>query len=238
MRIIYAITDMHVEIDAMKTAGKLIKKYGAEVCLCCGDYSWFGQGSKESLKILNDYSVKTYIIHGNHEMLNTAKNDIKDFKNLIFIHKKSVIFKDLFIIGYGGGGFAQKDAEFLKFANLEIKKNKKKLYEVLMIHGPPFGTLLDIKITNYVGNKDFSNFISNNNIEISFSGHIHEGEELHDQLKNSIVTNPGYRGLIYILNSKKLSMFDFEIEVNNLKQFKNSKKIFLNKNVCLIAIWN
>ena len=94
MRIIYAITDMHVEIDAMKTAGKLIKKYGAEVCLCCGDYSWFGQGSKESLKILNDYSVKTYIIHGNHEMLNTAKNDIKDFKNLIFIHKKSVIFKD------------------------------------------------------------------------------------------------------------------------------------------------
>lgn len=237
MRILFAITDMHVDLDAIKNGSKIIKKYKADLCLCPGDYSWFGSGSEDALELLNKYPIPVYLIHGNHEYLEHAKVDVKPHKNIKFIHKKSVVDGKVFILAYGGGGFAQNDSTFMKFAKEEIKKNKNKLFSILMTHGPPYGTLLDIRIVNYVGNKDYTKFIKNSKIDFAVSGHIHEGEGLTDQVGTGIVANPSYRGMIYVLNDEKLPQNEFEKQVNDLKQFKNHQKIFL-EHVCVVNIWD
>lgn len=232
MKIIYAITDMHVNLDSIKAGAKYCKKYKVDFTICPGDYTWFGSGAEETLEEMDKYPCKVYLTFGNHEEYNTQKKITKQFKNIVFLHKQSKTIGDVFLIVYGGGGFALNDKKFLEFANSEIKKNKAK-FSIMITHGPPHGTLIDIVRNNYVGNKDYTKFIKQHKIDLALSGHIHDTEELHDTINKSVVANPGYRGQIFIINDKKLSKKEFEDKVNKLKQFKNKKKRFV-ENVCII----
>ena len=142
------------------------------------------------------------MVHGNHEDDLTYFRYSKIFKNIVFIHKKHFIENNLLFIGYGGGGFSQKDMEFEHLAKTKFKdiinqnKNKKIIF---VTHAPPYGTKADKLGRNYAGNKSFRRFIENYKIDLHICGHLHENFGKEDRIGRTKVINPGPFGKILIL---------------------------------------
>ena len=102
-------------------------------------------------------------------------------------------------LGYGGGGFSQRDKEFEHLAktkfNDAIKSNKDKKI-ILVTHAPPYGTKVDLIVGEHCGNKTFRDFIIKNKVDLHICGHLHENFDKKDNLKKTLIVNPGPYGRI------------------------------------------
>jgi Icc-related predicted phosphoesterase len=114
---------------------------------------------------------------------------------LTFFHRDVVKFKDLFLIGFGGGGFAFQDRGFERFVvGLDIKDFSR---AILVTHGPPFETCLDE--TNpgvFVGCESYKQFILKRKPLVAISGHIHETSGVVCNLEGVVLINPGPDGVV------------------------------------------
>jgi uncharacterized protein len=197
MRIL-AFTDVHGDERALQELAKKASK--ADLLLCAGDLSVFGMELYEVLERINSWGKPVYFVHGNHEDEEIFAEVHSTFPNLHYIHGKEVEHKDIFILGWGGGGFAKEDPKLAKF----IAKYKPRANRVLIFHGPPHGTKLDYKDGyNYTGCKTRRSAIENLQPFLVLAGHIHENFEQQDKIGKSLLLNPGPAGKFIDANVKK-----------------------------------
>ncbi|RME55228.1 hypothetical protein D6777_01240 [Candidatus Woesearchaeota archaeon] len=190
---IFAFTDLHVEKAALKTILKKSKE--ADIIVSCGDFSDWGRKTNQIIKKICKLDKPFLFIHGNHETKEQMYEAEKMCKNAIFLHKKSYQLDKYVFFGYGGGGFAKVDKEFEKTTKLFQKTVKKDDVVIILTHGPPYGTKLDmIEGVGYTGCKSYTNYIEKHKPMLWVCGHIHENLNQMQVLNKTLIINPGPEG--------------------------------------------
>lgn len=192
-----AFTDLHEDKEALQGVIKRAQQDDIEFVICAGDISTFGRGLKSVLKQLDKLEKPVYVIPGNHEEGMNLDDVFSSFKNCKNIHQQAIEIGNYVLLAYGGGGFAQTDAEFRKIARGWYGKyNGKKT--ILLTHGPPFQTKLDDLDGKgrHVGSIDYRKFIERIKPKLAISGHLHETVGAADKVGTTKLINPGWDGMV------------------------------------------
>jgi uncharacterized protein len=193
---ILAFVDTHGSVAAFKRIKELTEKAKPEIMVCAGDVSIFGQNLDMIMQRYSSLKIPLLVIHGNHESEDEMKASCSLFNNVHFIHKKTVEQDGFTFVGYGGGGFAQKDPRFNTFSdNIKHKLDKP---IILVIHGPPFDTNLDNLSGSHHGSKSYRQFIDIHKPALVICGHLHENSGKIDRLGKTVLVNPGPGRIIEI----------------------------------------
>ena len=187
---ILAFTDIHCDKKATKRLKK--KAEQVDICICAGDFSRMGSGTEQMLELFNEFGKEILLIPGNHEDENEVKRKCKQLENITFLHKRYEERKNIVFVGFGGGGFSDKDERFEAFVR---KTTFPKKPMVLITHQPPYKTTLD-KLDEHVGSKSYRKFIETKSISLHICGHLHENEGKEDNIGKTKIMNPGKTGII------------------------------------------
>lgn len=188
-------SDLHEDLKALEEIKKKAIKHKPDYIIDCGDMSIFGHNLKNIMKKINKLPAPVFTLPGNHESKPQLLLICKSLRNIKYIHKKIIIKQDFAIVGYGGGGFAMIDKKFDIFINkIKSKLRNKKI--ILITHGPPYGTKLDLIHGNHAGNKSYTNFIKKYKPIIAVSGHLHENAKQTDKIGPTKLIHPGWDGEI------------------------------------------
>lgn len=188
---IFAFTDTHGDLEAIRKVIKRIRKYKPDVILCAGDFTLFGQDLKKILLKFDRLGKKFFVIHGNHEDEGEMRKVCKKLKNIEFIHRRVVEFSGVYFVGYGGGGFSYSEAKLESLT----KRNKLKLKGktvVFLAHQPVFNTKTDvIPLLGHRGSKSARRFVEQIKPKLTVCGHLHDTFNEIDKIKKSVILNPG-----------------------------------------------
>jgi len=193
---IFAFTDVHANINALKKIRDKLLKEKPDLIICCGDLSFFGNGLDASARLINSFGIQTLIIPGNHESEKDIELLCKKYNNLKNIHKTFLIYDDILFYGFGTGGFSFVEPELEK----QIPKLKEEISKfkrfIFVTHAPIYGTKLDIIRNKHLGCKSSRELINIYSPELCLCGHFHEAERKKDKIKNCLIINPGKFGMI------------------------------------------
>jgi uncharacterized protein len=191
--------DLHEDKKAFNDVLERSKKDDIEFVVCAGDLTEFGRNLRYFLKRLNNLNKKVYIIHGNHETDEMLNECLADYPNCINFNHKAIRLGKYLMLGYGEGGFAQQDAQFRKIArDWYSKYNGEKI--ILVTHGPPFGSKVDLLEMGHVGNKDFRKFAERIKVKLLICGHLHDTAGVIEEVNGVKIINPGWEGMIIEMN--------------------------------------
>lgn len=195
---IFAFTDTHGSASALSLIKRRIERFEPELIVCAGDFTIFEKNIRKVLSYISSFGKRVFLIHGNHETEKTLKKLCPEFKNLVFMHKKAVLEKEVLFVGYGGGGFSDSDKDFERWADSirrSIAKSKKMIF---FSHAPPYGTRLDSIQNQYHGNRSYTQFIEQNSakIKLVICGHLHETAGRMDRIGDCMLLNPGPTGAL------------------------------------------
>jgi Icc-related predicted phosphoesterase len=196
--LILAFTDTHGDEKALHRAGRKMKR--AELVICTGDVTIFENHLKRELKMISHMAggKKVLMLHGNHETEEHMRQECRQFRNIIFLHKDFYEIGDYLFAGFGGGGFALRDHDFERFAKkINARRKGKKL--ILLLHGPPYKNRTDIIMGKHAGSKSYTELIRKAKPELVLCGHLHENNGKHDRIGKTLVMNPGPEGRIIVL---------------------------------------
>lgn len=198
---IIVFTDIHGDLFALEEVRMQAKN--ADLAICLGDISYFEHDIDFLVDVLNGFPIPVLLLHGNHEQKETIELLCEHYPNVHFMHEK-IFEKDNFIfMGYGGDGFSKSDSKFLEWSK-SIEKSLDFEKTILLLHGPPYNTNLDVPIEGtHCGNKTTRKFIDRNKPLLVLAGHIHECEERDDWIEETYLLNPGPFGYIIDLNVLK-----------------------------------
>jgi uncharacterized protein len=191
--------DLHEDKKYLKELVKRASQDDIDFIICAGDLTMFGRSLRYLLKQFNNIGKKFYIIPGNHESDNMFKEIIADYPNCINFNKKAVKKEGYVFLGYGGGGFAMEDPEFRKISREWYSKYQDEKV-VLVTHGPPFRTKIDLLEKKHVGNKDYRKFIERVKPKLVVCGHLHETAGVMDSIGKTKVIHPGWEGMVIELS--------------------------------------
>ncbi|KHO45176.1 MAG: hypothetical protein QS98_C0012G0016 [archaeon GW2011_AR3] len=194
MRIL-AFTDLHGRINILEKLQEKAKN--CDIIACAGDITTFENEMGTLIKSIASFSKPFLIIHGNHEDEVNMERACLNLKNVNFLHKAVYESGKYVFMGFGGGGFMTREPDFeivSKSFRKHIKPGKK---TVLIVHGPPAGTKLDLIDEEHVGCKSYREFIDNNKIDLVICGHLHENAKARQIFKKrTTIINPGADGVI------------------------------------------
>ncbi|RME78067.1 hypothetical protein D6774_02320 [Candidatus Woesearchaeota archaeon] len=194
---ILAITDTHNSPTAIKNIKKAIKEEHIDLILHGGDFTVFGDTTKENLQLFEQLKKPVLLIHGNHEDEEEVRNICAQLNNVTFIHEQIWEQGKIKIIGYGGEGFRKKQPEFEAFIKKHKKQIKKGDFIIFLLHQPPFGTVLDELYDGvHVGSQSFMRAIEELQPQLVFAGHIHECFGHHEERGKTLFINPGPYGAV------------------------------------------
>jgi len=189
-------SDVHASIEALERVRRVAKREKPDLIVCCGDWTIFGEGMEEMFFLMNDLSVPVLVITGNHEDVNETRETASHFPNIIFKHKQLYRHEGFVFVCYGGGGFSRREPHFVSWAAKAIKEVKKGEKLVLVTHGPPANTKLDLLFGGmHCGNVDYEAFIKRYKPKAVLCGHIHESQNNYIE-KGTHFVNPGPYGVI------------------------------------------
>ena len=196
---IFAFGDVHGNMEHKKNIEKSINKYNPDLLICVGDITIFESNIEKEVEFLGSLKKKVLLIPGNHEEDEILFVMSSLYKNIFYLHRNHFRVSDIIFIGYGKGGFSVKDSGFEKYAQdaQHLIKDDDKV--VLVTHGPPYGTKLDLLAGEHVGNKSYRKFIDKHNVILGLSGHLHENSGIEDELGKKILANPGPLGKIFYI---------------------------------------
>jgi len=188
--------DLHEDKKGLQELVKRASKPDIDFVICAGDISTFGRGIRIVFRQFNDLGKKMYVIPGNHEeregLLDAA---VQGFPNVVNFHQGMFTIDGYIFLGYGGGGFTMEDSSFRKIARQWYGEyNGEKI--ILVTHGPPFQTKLDLLHNQHVGNKDYRAFIERISPRVAISGHLHETAGAMDKIGATKLVNPGWEGMV------------------------------------------
>jgi uncharacterized protein len=191
MRIL-AFGDIHGNNTALFQV--LHKAKDADVLVSAGDLPLFGQGLDAILHALAKTKKQVILVHGNHETPAELRKACSPYEDFHFIHKRHLVVDDVLFLGFGGGGFAEREPDYEEVEPLfrEFAREHEKV--VLVTHAPPYMTKLDRIGHNHYGNRSFIPFLKSGLVDLQVCGHFHENEGEEDRVGNALVVNPGPRG--------------------------------------------
>ncbi len=189
-------TDIHENRQVLKDLVQRAKGKDINFVICTGDFSNFGHGIHVVFRAFEELGKKFIVIPGNHEEKEGFLDDaISRYSHCINLHDRTMDIDDYLFLGHGGGGFSPEDVAFRKIAREWYGKyNGKKI--VLLTHGPPFGTALDLIGPRHVGNYDYRKFIERIKPKLAISGHLHETVGKQDTIGPTRLVNPGWDGMV------------------------------------------
>jgi len=212
-----AISDIHGNLNATSQLAYMASKIDIDAIIISGDLSPFMsiETAREILEILSEADKPIFYVPGN--MDDPKLREGVDVKRTECIHGKIVKFKDLEIVGIGGGligpfktPFEYTEDDFRRILN-EISQ---KIYSnkiILVTHNPPHNTSAD-KLTwgEHVGSVSIRKFIEEKQPLINICGHIHEARSI-DRIGRTIIVNvgplkQGYYAQISIVNESEVNV--------------------------------
>lgn len=192
---ILTFVDIHEDVHVLKELVQRAAQPDIDFIVCAGDFTTFGRGLTRFLKAFGKVGKKLYLIPGNHEEREGLLDIVSAFSQVVNLHKKAVKINSYIFLGYGGGGFAQQDVEFRKLARDWYGKYKGQKI-VLVTHGPPLGTTLDLFGNQHVGNIDYRQWIERLQPKLVIAGHLHETAGAVDMIGKTRLVNPGWAGMV------------------------------------------
>lgn len=197
---VLAFCDVHGDGNAMLAIEKKIAKHSPDLLICAGDITIFGNQQRMLIDWLNRQAVSSLIIPGNHEDAAELERDCASKKQITYLHKKTLQQNDYVFVGYGGDGFSRKDKSFEQFtASLDTEQFQERM--ILILHGPPHNTTLDLIDGKHCGNSSYTQFICKYKPLLVIAGHLHENFGKRQMLKRSLLLNPGPLGEIIDLGT-------------------------------------
>ncbi len=195
---ILAFGDHHGDVFLLEAC--LRKEQKADLIINLGDFTMFSQDIELIFEELAMFKKPLFLTFGNHEDEGEVKKLAKYFDNISYFHKQKITFKEYTFLFYGGDGFSREDKIFEKTMN-RLTKHLNPLRTILITHGPPYNTKIDIPYENHhSGSKSYRRFIEDFQPLLSLSGHIHQGEHLRDRIGKTVIMNPGPDGTIIDLD--------------------------------------
>ena len=197
---ILAFADVHGEIGSIKGLVEKAQKHKVSLLVCAGDLTFFGSNPDSLLKKL-DIGLPLIIIPGNHELPEDIKNAAKKFKFIKNLHNSVMGIDGCIFTGLGGSKITPFSTPF-EMGDIEIEKKLSKLKQikakkaVLVVHEPPFNTLLDRIDGIHLGSKAIRNFIESSQPDFCVCGHFHENFGMQDNVRRTTIINPGPKGVI------------------------------------------
>lgn len=190
-----AFADLH---DDQQKLANLFKRANSEdinFLVCAGDISNFGKGLKVTLKKLKELGKKVYFVPGNHEENFPLEELSREFPFFVNMHNQAAKLNGYILLGHGGGGFGQEDAQFRKIAR-KWYGNYKNEKIILLTHMPPYGSKVDLLNQQHVGNLDYRKFIERIKPKLVICGHLHETVGVIETFEKTKIINPGWDGMI------------------------------------------
>ncbi|MBT4446244.1 hypothetical protein HOA92_03550 [archaeon] len=188
-------SDVHEDMKQINKLEKRAKEEDIEFIIVAGDFTTFNRSLRVVFKKFNSWGKPVYVIPGNHEEGEEYDNTIKEYSNLVDLHKSAVERDNYVFLGFGGDGFSRQDPEFRKIARKWYGnfKNKK---VVLITHGPAYKSKLDKLGKRHIGNIDYRKFIERIKPKLAISGHLHETIGEIDKIGNTKLINPCWDGMV------------------------------------------
>ena len=191
-----AFVDLHQDKKVLQELVLRAKKDDIDFIVCAGDLSDFGRGFREALESFNSLGKKAYFIPGNHEEgLEQWEKLVSKYPAWEVLHNKSLTIGNYVFLGYGGGGFAQRDPQFRKIARQWYDEHQGKKI-ILVTHGPPYGTKIDLINERQVGNIDYRKFIERIKPKVAICGHLHDNAGATDAIGETKIIHPGWEGMV------------------------------------------
>ena len=204
---IYVISDIHGNYEALKVFFSTIKKNKKDKIYCLGDIVGYYYQVNECLNLLRKHKVN--IIKGNHEI-----NFIKSIKNNKLLNKYCEKYGNSYSKSIKD--ISNKNKIFLK--KLSIKKRLRiNNINILFAHGAPW------KNNEYIYEnkiKKFKKKFRKYKFDICFLGHTHR--RMNCLINNKLIVNPGSIGQPRDKFKSKASWIEFN-ENNKVIKFKNKK---------------
>ncbi len=185
-----------VDTHGMKSAfDEILKKSkDADVLVCAGDFTRWGESTEKWIQFLETTGKPLILIHGNHESDREVAAACKKYKFCVYLHRAAYEMGEYLFFGFGGGGFSERNIEFERVAK-QVEKDAKGKKLILITHGPPYGTSLDlIDNMRHSGCKSIRKFIEEAKPMACICGHIHETAGSTDLIGKTFIINPGPRG--------------------------------------------
>ena len=193
---ILAFVDMHGSRDALKRIISTAKKENVDYLLCAGDVTIFGDSMPQLLAKLDEIGKPVLMVHGNHEDKFDLRRACEKTKNIKFMHKAVLKTDGCAFMCYGGGGFSLTNKDFEEWSKKAIKQiGDRKI--ILMTHGPPHHTKLDLILDQNAGCKSIRKFIEQVQPTLAISGHLHENAGMKDKIGKTPIVNPGPWGMVF-----------------------------------------
>jgi putative phosphoesterase len=193
---ILAFVDTHGSKDALKRIASTAKKEKVDYLVCAGDVTIFSDSLKQILAKLDEIGKPILMLHGNHEDESELKAACEKTKNIKFMHKQVFETNGYVFMCYGGGGFSLKNKDFEQWSKQAMKTISEGKKIILVTHGPPYGTKLDLILDQSAGCKSIRQFIKQVQPKLAISGHLHENAGMKDKIDNTKIINPGPWGVV------------------------------------------
>lgn len=218
-----AISDIHGNLNTTSQLAYMASKMNVDAVIVSGDLSPFMsiETAKEILEILSEANKPIFYVPGN--MDDPKLGEGVKVEKTECIHKKAARFKDLEIIGVGGGligpfktPFEYTEDDFRKILN-EISREIHSDRTVLVTHNPPYNTSAD-KLTwgEHIGSVSIRQFIKEEQPLVNICGHIHEARGI-DRIGRTVIVNTGplkqgYYAQINIAEKNKINVKLMKLE--------------------------
>ncbi|MEM2352392.1 MAG: metallophosphoesterase family protein [Thermoproteota archaeon] len=194
---LFACSDLHLKLNLLEESFQ--KSRGADIAICLGDITVFNRGLEAALENLRNLNDNVMIIPGNNEPPEELEEKAIA-KGLIFVHGKKIEFKGFTFAGVGGSlytpfktPFEMGEDGFRK--TLSGFKGSRNL--ILLSHSPPFNTVLDLTHSGeHIGSMELRRFIEEESPLLCLCGHVHERAGLSERIGNTLIVNPGPRGML------------------------------------------
>jgi Icc-related predicted phosphoesterase len=194
---LFACSDIHLRLSLLDEAFKSSR--GADLAVCLGDLTVYGKGLEAALEKLRALNRNVFVIPGNNETPGELGEKASE-KGIVFLHGGKTFFKGFTFAGVGGSLPTPFNTPF------EIGEDEfKRLLSgfrglgsfVLLSHTPPFNTSLDLTSTGeHIGSVELRRFIEEESPLVCLCGHVHERAGVSERIGETLVLNPGPRGMV------------------------------------------
>lgn len=204
---IYVISDIHGNYEALKVFFSSIKKTNKDQIYCLGDIVGYYYQANECLNLLRKHKV--IVIKGNHEI-----NFIKSMKNKNLLNKYCEKYGNSYRLSIKN--ISSKNKVFLKKLSIK-KKIRLNNFSILFAHGAPWKNdeyIYENRINKF--KKKFRKY----KFDICFLGHTHR--RMNCLINNKLIVNPGSIGQPRDKLKGKASWVEFDEKKKSI-HFKNKK---------------
>ncbi len=191
---ILAAGDLHGDSNITKKLAKKAEKEDVDLVLLVGDIVGLIE-TKDIIKPFLDKKKKVIFVPGNWES-SEAVETLKNLYSIKNIEDHYLTYQDIGIFGVGSADWQMSLNEEKTFNKLKREFNKIKDLEKKIMVSHIHASKTKSEFSGFPGSKALRKAIEKFQPDIFLSGHIHEGEGLHEKIGKTRLYNIGKKGKI------------------------------------------